>query len=357
VQHIETKETIEGAPDFKPEHLPVFDCAFKAQNGTRTIPWRAHIRMMAAAQPFLSGAISKTVNMPAETTVEDVEKAYFEGWRLGLKALAIYRDGSKQSQPLATSKESDRKNSKGAGSPSRRRLPATRQSLTHKFSVGGHEGYITVGLFEDGSPGELFINMAKEGSTIGGLMDVIGTETSMCLQYGVPLQVLVDKFSHVRFEPAGWTGNQDIPNAKSVVDYIFRWMGMQFIAGYREANAPHRDSEPGTSATGGHADETAESHPVAGVAPKPEPATSADTDRLPASIAKRMNGNAKLSVALSRDPQGSALHVVGDSPAVRSQQFAKFQSDAPSCDNCGAITVRNGNCYLCHNCGNSLGCS
>jgi len=356
VQHIETKETIEGAPDLKVEHLPVFDCAFKAQNGTRSIHWKAHIKMMAAAQPFLSGAISKTVNMPAETTVEDIEKAYFEGWRLGLKALAIYRDGSKQSQPLATSKEGDRKNGK-AGSPARRRLPSTRQSLTHKFSVGGHEGYITVGLFEDGSPGELFINMAKEGSTIGGLMDVIGTETSMCLQYGVPLQVLVDKFSHVRFEPSGWTPNQDIPNAKSVVDYIFRWMGMQFIPGYREANAPQRHGEPGASATGAASDETAETHPKAEVAPKPEPATSAETNGLPAKIAQRMNGSAKLAVAFSRDPAGSALQVVGDSPAVRSQQFAKFQSDAPACDNCGALTVRNGNCYLCHNCGNSLGCS
>jgi ribonucleoside-diphosphate reductase alpha chain len=344
VEYIETKETIEGAPDLKPDHLPVFDCAFKAQNGTRSIHWRAHIKMMAAAQPFLSGAISKTVNMPAETTVEDIEKAYFEGWRLGLKALAIYRDGSKQSQPLATSKEGDRKKGGQAGQPARRRLPATRQSITHKFSVGGHEGYITVGLFEDGSPGELFINMAKEGSTIGGLMDVIGTETSMCLQYGVPLQVLVDKFSHMRFEPSGWTPNPDIPNAKSVVDYIFRWMAIQFIPGFREANTPKR-SEPKDASTG---DEPPDSHRSAEVAATAEPVTSAETQpRLPTAIAQRMNGSASLL-------QPEWTTVVGGS---RSQQFAKFQSDAPACDNCGAITVRNGNCYLCHNCGNSLGCS
>ncbi len=236
----------------------MFDCAFKPKNGTRTIAWKAHITMMAAAQPFLSGAISKTVNMPEHSTVEDIEEAYLEGWRLGLKALAIYRDGSKQSQPLATTKEGDRKKGQelvvdyeSARKIVRRRLPATRQSLTHKFSVGGHEGYMTVGLFEDGSPGELFITMAKEGSTIGGLMDVIGTQTSMALQYGVPLEVLVNKFAHMRFEPSGWTSNPDIPNAKSVVDYIFRWLGIQFLPGYREANTP--EPQPGRGGSSRHA--------------------------------------------------------------------------------------------------------
>eukprot|EP00475_Leptophrys_vorax_P021662 TRINITY_DN29429_c0_g1_i2.p1 TRINITY_DN29429_c0_g1~~TRINITY_DN29429_c0_g1_i2.p1 ORF type:complete len:621 (-),score=36.29 TRINITY_DN29429_c0_g1_i2:9-1682(-) len=267
IKHIEDRETIEGAEDIKSEHLPVFDCAFKATNGTRTIHWKAHIKMMAAAQPFLSGAISKTVNMPSDSTVEDIEKAYFEGWRLGLKALAIYRDGSKQSQPLSTTKEGDRKKGANGDRPARRRLPATRQSLTHKFSVGGHEGYITVGLFEDGTPGELFISMAKEGSTIGGLMDVIGTETSMGLQYGVPLEVLVEKFSHTRFEPSGWTPNPDIPVAKSLVDYIFRWLGIQFIAGFREANTPKRDV--------GLDDDSEESHHGAEVVAKALPATSA----------------------------------------------------------------------------------
>ncbi|MDX1967753.1 MAG: vitamin B12-dependent ribonucleotide reductase, partial [Planctomycetaceae bacterium] len=351
VKHIEDKDTIEGAADIKAEHLPVFDCAFKAAQGTRSIAWKAHITMMAAAQPFLSGAISKTVNMPADSTVEDVEKAYIEGWKLGLKALAIYRDGSKQSQPLNTTKDSDKKKGAMVGGPQRRRLPATRQSITHKFSVGGHEGYITVGMFEDGAPGELFISMAKEGSTIGGLMDVIGTETSMCLQYGVPLQVLVDKFSHMRFEPAGWTGNPDIPNAKSVVDYIFRWMGMQFISGYRDANAPKRmllskDDDGG--------DEVAEGHSKAAVAPQTEPATTADNARLPSAIKQRMQTSLKVIAAAHH---GDAALTAEEQGNLRSAQFAKFQSDAPSCDNCGSITVRNGNCYLCHNCGNSLGCS
>ncbi len=248
LKFIEEHDTIEGAPGLKNEHLAVFDCAFKPQNGTRTIAWKAHVTMMAAAQPFLSGAISKTVNMPEHSTVEDIEEAYLEGWRMGLKALAIYRDGSKQSQPLATTKEGDRKKGgepvvdfESARKLVRRRLPATRQSLTHKFSVGGHEGYVTVGLFEDGTPGELFITMAKEGSTIGGLMDVIGTLTSMTLQYGVPLEVIINKFAHMRFEPSGWTSNADIPNAKSVVDYIFRWVGIQFLPGFREANVPNRE--------------------------------------------------------------------------------------------------------------------
>ena len=234
VDYIDKHDTIEGAPALQPEHLPVFDCAFKAQNGKRTIAWEAHVGMMAAAQPFLSGAISKTVNMPEESTVEDIENAYVEGWKLGLKALAIYRDGSKSSQPLATTKESDRKKkgeepaaaapapalpasvapvsvSPALPAPFRRHLPATRHSLTHKFAVGGHEGYITVGLFDDGKPGELFITMAKEGSTIGGLMDTIGTLTSLSLQYGVPIEAMVNKFAHMRFEPSGWTGEPRHP--------------------------------------------------------------------------------------------------------------------------------------------------
>ena len=368
VKYIEEHETIENCPDLKSEHVAVFDCAFKAANGTRTIHWKAHVKMMAAAQPFLSGAISKTVNMPKESTVDDIEQAYFEGWRLGLKALAIYRDGSKQSQPLSTTKEGDRK--KGAdGRPARRRLPATRHSLTHKFSVGGHEGYITVGLFEDGTPGELFISMAKEGSTIGGLMDVIGTETSMGLQYGVPLEVLVEKFSHSRFEPSGWTPNPDIPVAKSVVDYIFRWLGIQFLPGFREANTPRRE----TSTEGG--EDSAESHHMAEVVVKALPATSAphvngngsstngsgkassSNGKLPAAIAQRI-ASPQLALANASYPSGhsSSGHSL-ESTANRNQQFARFQSDAPACSACGAITVRNGNCYLCHNCGTSHGCS
>ncbi len=352
IDFIDKHDTIEGAPALKDEHLPVFDCAFKAQNGKRTIGWTAHVGMMAAAQPFLSGAISKTVNMPEESTVEDIENAYVEGWKLGLKALAIYRDGSKSSQPLATTKESDRKK-KGeepaaaapapllpappvVPAPFRRHLPATRHSLTHKFSVGGHEGYITVGLFNDGKPGELFITMAKEGSTIGGLMDTIGTLTSLSLQYGVPVEAMVNKFAHMRFEPSGWTGNPEIPNAKSVPDYIFRWLGMEFVPGYREANTPKRNGK----AENGHAN----GHEPGG--------SSAETNGKAATAALPMQ-----TPASAVDAPPSEFDLSPDGPQVRSQQFAKFQSDAPSCDNCGAITVRNGNCYLCHNCGNSMGCS
>ncbi|MBL8851902.1 MAG: vitamin B12-dependent ribonucleotide reductase, partial [Planctomycetaceae bacterium] len=359
--YLESEETIEGAPGLKSDHLPVFDCAFKAAKGTRTIGWQAHVTMMAAAQPFLSGAISKTVNMPADSTVEDIEQAYIEGWKLGLKALAIYRDGSKQSQPLATSKEGDRKKAQASGGrepavapeprgPARRHLAETRQSLTHKFSVGNHEGYITVGLFDDGSPGELFITMAKEGSTVGGLMDVIGTLTSLALQYGVPLKALVDKFSHMRFEPSGMTRNPDIPIAKSVPDYIFRWLGMQFIPGYREANAPQRDTAgkspmpPSVDDSGVVAVQAIEQllkeHDI------PKNAPVAAPSRTIGFATTRQQATASVS------PAAAELAV-----SSRSQQFATFQSDAPACDNCGAITVRNGNCYLCHNCGASMGCS
>jgi ribonucleoside-diphosphate reductase alpha chain len=359
VKYIDEHDTIEGAPELHDEHLAVFDCAFKPKNGKRSIAWQAHVKMMAAAQPFLSGAISKTVNMPEESTVEDIERAYLEGWRLGLKALAIYRDGSKKSQPLNTSKGADGKKG-GAFQPTRRRLPATRQSLTHKFSVGGHEGYITVGLFEDGSPGELFITMAKEGSTIGGLMDTIGTETSLGLQYGVPLRVFVDKFSHTRFEPSGWTTNQEIPHAKSVVDYIFRWLGIQFIPGYREANTPKRE-ESGTDP---------KSDPKSGPkngANKSETTPAAVAGAIKSLVSPHTNGNGSNGSANGNGSKNGNGHhhepaptldgPVLDGPMIRSQQFATFQDDAPACDNCGAITVRNGNCYLCHNCGNSMGCS
>ena len=373
LSYIEKEETIEGAPGLLPEHLPVFDCAFKAAKGTRTISWKAHVTMMAAAQPFLSGAISKTVNMPADSTVEDIEQAYIEGWKLGLKALAIYRDGSKQSQPLATSKEGDRKASRGRQSaeggiagPVRRRLPETRHSLTHKFSVGGHEGYITVGLFEDGSPGELFITMAKEGSTIGGLMDVIGTETSLALQYGVPLQALVDKFSHARFEPSGWTPNPDIPMAKSVVDYIFRFLGMTFISGYREANAPRRDdaepsshsspASPGRQSGDSSNPKSASLKDGAGPQGQTGAAQQTATVQQAETVVEKLlkpyrNGHGSNGNGHNR------LSILNSQPSTRSEQFAHFQSDAPACDNCGAITVRNGNCYLCHNCGQSMGCS
>ncbi len=340
LDYLENNDTIEGAPGLKNEDLPVFDCAFKAPKGSRTINWRGHIKMMAAAQPFLSGAISKTVNMPSDSTVEDIENAYIDGWKLGLKALAIYRDGSKQSQPLNTSKEGDKKKDGTVeaipGRPIRRRLPATRQSITHKFSVGNHDGYITVGLFEDHTPGELFITMAKEGSTIGGLMDVIGTLTSMGLQYGVPVQVFVEKFSHSRFEPSGWTKNPDIPHAKSVVDYIYRWLGMEFVDGYREANSPRFNGNNASGHGNGHAQTT----------------PTADT------VTKELSSLIETHVNPPRmDSTSSASSATVSTPVNRDELFKGFQSDAPACDSCGAITVRNGNCYLCHNCGASMGCS
>ena len=379
--YIDKNDTVEGCPELKDEHLHVFDCAFKPRLGKRSIAWRAHVTMMAAAQPFISGAISKTVNMPRETTPEDIAGAYQEGWRLGLKAIAIYRDGSKESQPLSTSTEEDKKAEKAVAAPRRERLPDTRRSVTHKFNVGGHEGYITVGLYDDGRPGELFITMAKEGSTIGGLMDSFGTAVSMSLQYGVPLEVYIKKFSHTRFEPWGYTKNHDIPVAKSLVDYIFRWMGTEFLPGYREANRPGGATSGGGEAAAGE-DGESESKPAAtkasGLANGQEATNGKRTangevtgnrGRHPAgkngrtttaraatlSAPKRQTGE---GTAALLERAGLKMAEVPDASAGdRQSQFAKFQIDAPACDNCGSITVRNGNCYLCHNCGNSMGCS
>ena len=293
--------------------MPVFDCAFKAKKGVRSISYQAHVSMMAAVQPFLSGAISKTINMPREATAEDIMQAYMDGWRMGLKAVAIYRDGSKRTQPLNTSKSDTNDDEKSApavapGRPFRARMPATRSSVTHKFDVGGHEGYLTVGLYEDGKPGELFITMAKEGSTVGGIMDAFGTAISLCLQYGVPLQALVSKFSYSRFEPSGHTSNPEIRFAESLVDYIFRWMNLTF------PNGTVKDS----------------------LAP-----AGADKAALPAATAV---------AALAAAEGGTDVHRVD-------AQFQHFTSDAPACDRCGHITTRNGACFRCHNCGNSMGCS
>lgn len=342
VEYINQNDTIEGAPDLEDEHLSIFDCAFKPANGVRSIAWRSHIRMMAAGQPFLSGAISKTVNMPSDATPADIAEAYTWGWKLGLKALAIYRDGSKLSQPLSTQSESDKEAGKDdVARPRRERLPDTRQSVTHKFNVAGHEGYITVGLYEDGRPGEVFITQAKEGSTIGGIMDAFGTAVSMSLQYGVPLEVLVNKFSHTRFEPMGHTTNPDIRIAKSVVDYIFRWLGITFLAGYREAN---QGLVPGKDHTDQAEDKTPVNANGAAVAPSPNGHAAKGTSR-----AVDLDVLDRAGVAMNVDDKAKS--------ATRDSQFARFQSDAPSCDNCGSITVRNGNCYLCHNCGASMGCS
>ncbi|MBU4273638.1 MAG: vitamin B12-dependent ribonucleotide reductase [Planctomycetes bacterium] len=352
--YIDRHDTIEGAPELDPDHLPIFDCAFPPRNGKRSISWRAHIRMMAAAQPFVSGAISKTVNMPKESAPEDVADAYMEGWRLGLKALAIYRDGSKEVQPLSTAAKADKAAEKLLAAPRRERLPDTRQSVTHKFSVSGHEGYITVGLYPDGRPGELFIIMAKEGSTVGGLMDCFGTAVSMSMQYGVPLEVYVNKFSHTRFEPMGFTKNPDIRIAKSIVDYIFRWLGITFLPGYREANkmasasADSSASEPGEPDTAQGPAETAQS-------PNGSPPTSGNGRHGPKHARKR-NGSSAAAVAMDR-LTAPVLAEAAVGQATHSEQFASFQTDAPACDNCGSITVRSGNCYLCYNCGSSMGCS
>jgi ribonucleoside-diphosphate reductase alpha chain len=354
-KYIDKQDTIEGAPHIKDEHLPVFDCAFTPANGTRSIRWQAHVEMMAAAQPFLSGAISKTVNMPSDTTVKDIADAYYWGWELGLKAIAIYRDGSKQSQPLSTKSESKKAEEAEAAKvvekvvykARRERLPDTRNSVTHKFSIAGHEGYINVGLYPDGRPGEVFITMAKEGSTIGGLMDSFGTAISLSLQYGVPLEVLVNKFSHTRFEPNGHTTNPDIRIAKSVVDYIFRWMGLTFLAGYREEQKAKAElisgNEPKSVSAKPATESASESNRTESNRTESNRTESIRTEARFVSHEDKSPGWAITSTAVREDSRG--------------EQFSRFQSDAPACDNCGSVTVRNGNCYLCHNCGNSLGCS
>ena len=304
LEHIDSHETIEGAPGLDPEHLPVFDCAFRPRGGTRSIHWMGHLRMMGAVQPFLSGAISKTVNMPENTTVDDIVLAYVEGWKLGLKALAVYRDGSKRTQPLNAGKD-EKKATVTEIRPQRRKLPDERQAVTHKFSIAGHEGYLTVGAYDDGAPGEIFLKMAKEGSTVSGLMDTIATMTSIALQYGVPLKALVDKFSHTRFEPAGFTNNREIPIAKSITDYVFRYLGNRFLRG--EAVAPD-EQETDAEAAGLAAPRAA----VAG---------------------------------------GSGVRADDSSYGMVNQ------ADAPSCSECGSIMIRNGACYKCPNCGGTSGCS
>src|SRR3989441_1412373 len=315
VEYIDENDTIEGAPQLLEDHLKVFDCAFKPVKGMRSIAPMGHVRMMAAVQPFISGSMSKTVNLPTEATVEDIQQTYMESWKLGLKCIAIYRDGCKRSQPLSTSLDKEKKAVEPAGPEYRavrRRLPDERKSITHKFDIQGHEGYLTVGMFEDGQPGELFVTMAKEGSTISGLMDAFATQTSYALQFGVPLKFMVDKFSHMRFEPSGFTKSKEIPIAKSIVDYIFRWMASHFL-GVEEQDAVgiiRRDTP---------------------VATTPAPATPGVTP-------------------------SSELKVIA-SPANGIQKIAFINTDAPACPDCGAITVRSGSCYKCLNCGATTGCS
>jgi len=310
VAHIDATGTIEGASGLREEHLPVFDCAFRAENGSRSITPLGHIRMMGAVQPFISGAISKTVNLPSDATVEDVMETFVQAWQHGLKAIAIYRDGSKRTQPLSTS-AGERPDGRPSGrkakpEPVRRRLPDTRRSITHKFSIEGHEGYITVGTYEDGSPGEIFVTMAKEGSAISGMMDAFATSISLTLQYGVPLGDLVHKFSHMRFEPAGRTENRDIPVAQSVVDYIFRWLASQFLSDEEKAEL--------------------------GVLSEEVRARLAAEYGTQGRFVMQVNG-----------ANGGASH--------------NGESDAPPCMNCGWIMTRCGSCYRCDNCGSTSGCS
>ena len=339
VDYIDAQGKIEGAPGLRPEHLPVFDCSLTPMGGGRSIPWRGHLRMMAAAQPFLSGAISKTINMPEESTVDDIIEAYTESWKFGLKAVAIYRDNSKRSQPLsAAGKKEDDKAAAPAKvavmpapsalqgsfqaplqpavpagpeqqelfrtSARRKKLPAERNSITHKFSVGGHEGYLTVGKYDDGNPGEIFIKMAKEGSTLSGIMDAFALSVSIALQYGVPLRALVDKFCNSRFEPSGYTGNPEIRYAKSVVDYIGRWLGGKFIS------ADYLDHDGA----------------AAGVEVAPTP-----------------------KAALTADPKSAEVETTTRPRAAL--------EDAPYCSECGMLMTPNGSCYKCSNCGSTSGCS
>jgi ribonucleoside-diphosphate reductase alpha chain len=339
VHYIDEHETIEGAPFLKEEHLPVFDCAFKPAKGERSIHYMGHIRMMGATQPFISGAISKTVNVPREATIEEIEKAYIESWRLGAKAISIYRDGSKRTQPLNTSKAqvADARNVgenvrevvkevlKIVERPTRRKLPDERPSITHKFDIAGHEGYITVGLFEDSQPGEIFLTMAKEGSTISGFADAFAQAISYALQYGVPLQVLVDKFSHARFEPSGMTKNPEIRFAKSIVDYIFRWLATKFLSPEAQFRA--------------------------GVNLREEPVETASKAQ---DAESEVRGSSSLVASGSSRTEPKAAQ-----PSTKRVEFAAIQSqeDAPPCSTCGAIMIRSGSCYKCANCGTTSGCA
>jgi ribonucleoside-diphosphate reductase alpha chain len=364
VAYIDANDTIEGAPHLQDEHLPVFDCAFRSSNGTRSIHYMGHIRMMSAVQPFLSGAISKTVNLPTECTVEDIEDAYIQAWRLGLKAIAVYRDGCKRTQPLSTSMKqatSDgsrtaepaaaappvavpvdalellapeerrlvealrARKSRPAGPPlaNRYKLPDERASFTHKFSIGGHEGYITVGMYEDQSPGEIFVRMAKEGSVIAGLMDSFATAISLALQHGVPLHVLIEKFKGTRFEPSGFTGNQEIPIATSIMDYLFRWLAIRF-----PSDGPS----------------IYERHPAARAA-------QLDLPKIPL-LSKDFVAPPALKPGAS-EAKSPIVEVVD---RTRDRVWIQ-ETDAPPCHECGTLMVRNGACHKCPNCGSTSGCS
>jgi ribonucleoside-diphosphate reductase alpha chain len=322
IKYIDENETIEGAPHVKEPHLAVFDCAFKPMRGSRSIHYMGHIKMMGATQPFLSGAISKTVNVPKHATIEDIQQAYIDAWRIGAKAVSIYRDGSKRTQPLNTSKAAIlaagqvNQAAAVAEGPRRRKLPDERHAITHKFDIAGHEGYITVGLFEDGMPGEIFLVMAKEGSTISGFADAFAQAISYALQYGVPLHDLVQKFSHVRFEPSGMTRNPDVRFAKSIVDYIFRWMAAKFLSAQAQYEIGVNNREEVKATT---------------------------PEQLPLDVKATADAPAARPGASSAKPASFA--------AIQNQE------DAPPCSTCGSIMVRSGACYKCTNCGTTSGCA
>ncbi|MGA9979617.1 MAG: vitamin B12-dependent ribonucleotide reductase, partial [Candidatus Sulfotelmatobacter sp.] len=335
VSYIDATGTIEGAPHIKDEHLAVFDCSFKPSKGTRSIAYMGHLRMMAAAQPFISGAISKTVNLPNNATVEDIMESYLQAWKLGIKAVAIYRDGCKQSQPLSaagTKTANSSKDDARVAAPQveedlnappravRHKLQEERASITHKFKVGDHEGYITVGLYPDGEPGELFITMAKEGSTVSGLMDSFALAVSIALQHGVPLKLFCEKFAHTRFEPSGWSGNPELGYAKSIMDYIFRWLQMRFLTGQQQLL--FESFRPKLSALSSQPSEIGD---LNGLEPKPE--------------------------SRSPKPGPGSIH------AADALSSIVDMGDAPSCSFCGSIMTRNGSCYRCMSCGSTSGCS
>jgi ribonucleoside-diphosphate reductase alpha chain len=341
VSYIDATGTIEGAPHIQDAHLAVFDCSFKPAKGTRSISYLGHIKMMAAAQPFISGAISKTVNLPENASVEDIMEAYIQSWKLGVKAVAIYRDGCKKSQPLSAAGTKTAEASGKLAAPVvvepedlnappravRNRLPEERASITHKFKVGDHEGYITVGLYPDGEPGELFITMAKEGSTVSGLMDSFACAVSIALQHGVPLKLLCEKFAHTRFEPSGWSGNGEIGFAKSIMDYIFRWLQLRFLTGQQQLLFENLRLKPSALST--------------------QPSTIGDLT----SSSPTTNDGFQPALSGAKGPTTGSVHAADNLASLVDL------GDAPTCSFCGSIMTRNGSCYRCMSCGSTSGCS
>ena len=393
VSYIDATGTIEGAPAINDEHLAVFDCSFKPTKGTRTIHYMGHVRMMAAAQPFISGAISKTINMPENATVEEISEAYIQSWKLGLKAVAIYRDGSKKAQPLSSMGSATAKSGRRPSAPAWRALGSNRelqppQPPTSRprrrrrsvivspksvcpsptsFSVGGHEGYLTVGLYKDGVPGEIFITMAKEGSTISGLMDSFACAVSIGLQHGVPLKLLCEKFAHTRFEPSGWSGNQDIGYAKSIMDYVFRWLQLRFLTGQQQAlfdglrpkyvNAPPAGT-PDQAGQKSFGDFTEPESKSGGILSGGAAASSFDlSSRTEHSSGLSSRGGAEGSAGAPSATFGGQGGRGAHHHASDALKDLIDLGDSPSCHVCGAIMTRNGSCYRCMSCGSTSGCS